>query len=133
MICSMIPCRYFVQRCNIFFVSDLLMSDPSSGLVLRNLQHAQADMKKARQALTQVRKGSLRPEPVMALGWQSLLSAHKALAAVPLASATDDVMSRQIAVGRYATALLVRLRRLSRYGPGGLDETDAEDFEGDEA
>ena len=109
------------------------MPEVSSATILRNLQRVQADMKKARQALTQVRKGSLRPEPVLQAGWESLLATHRALGAIPLVSASEDVMTRQIAVSRYATALLVRLRRLSRNGPGGLDESDSDDFDGEEA
>ena len=109
------------------------MPEVSSATILRNLQRVQAEMKKARQALTQVRKGSLRPEPVLQAGWESLLATHRALGAIPLVSASEDVMTRQIAVSRYATALLVRLRRLSRNGPGGLDESESDDFDGEEA
>ena len=100
------------------------MADPTTGSVLRSLQQAQAGMKKARQALVMVRKGDLQPEPVLQAGWDSLLAAHRALGAIPLEAASDEVMTRQIAVSRAATALLVRLRRLARNGPGGLDEGD---------
>jgi hypothetical protein len=37
------------------------------------------------------------------------------------------VLTRQLAVGRYATALLVRLRRLKRQGTAGLAESGDED------
>ena len=36
------------------------------------------------------------------------------MAGIPLAAADEAVMTRQLAVQRYATALLVRLRRLLR-------------------
>jgi hypothetical protein len=106
------------------------MADTTPGAALRQLQQAQAGMKKARQALAQLRGGDPGPEAsdrVMRLGWESLAAAHRALAAIPLAAASDEVLTRQIAVQRYATALLVRLRRLARkeLGPAGDDD----DFE----
>jgi hypothetical protein len=89
-------------------------------------------MKKARQSLTLVRNGELRPEPVLEAGWEGLLAAYRALAVIPLAAASDEVMTRQIALARYATALLVRLRRLARNGPAALDEIDPDAVEDDE-
>jgi hypothetical protein len=107
------------------------MPDPSPGAVLAQLNQAQNAMRKVRKTLPLVRDGKLDPDRALAAGWESLLAAHRALASVPLGSANDDVMTRQIAVARYATALLVRLRRLARKGPGGLegveDEPDGEE------
>lgn len=74
-------------------------------------------MKKARQAITALRGGAPSDEAVervLRLGWDSLASAQRLLASIPLESATEPVMTRQIALQRYATALLVRLRRLRR-------------------
>ena len=107
------------------------MSETTPGAVLRQLQQAQAGMKKAREALRFVRGGA-PPEAirrVLGEGWASLTHTHRLLASISLEVATDEVMTRQIAVQRYATALLVRLRRLTRTGPEGdeLDEDDEPD------
>jgi hypothetical protein len=105
------------------------MAEPSPGTVLRQLQQVQAGMKKARQALTQLRGGEFDPsaaDRVLRLGWESLAAAHRCLAAIPLGSVSDDVLTRQIAVQRYATALLVRLRRLTRKELGPIDDLDDE-------
>jgi hypothetical protein len=110
------------------------MSDITPGAVLRQLQQAQVTMKKARQAIAQLR-GAEPPtqavERVLKLGWDSLTAAQRLLASIPLDAATDEVMTRQIALQRYATALLVRLRRVRRKdfrpasGDEGLDEEDS--------
>ena len=107
------------------------MAEMSSGAALRQLQQAQAGMKKARQALRLARAGEGDPQAVLRIGWDSLAQAHRLLAAIPLAAATDPVLTRQLAVQRYATALLVRLRRIVRNDPGALDGLD-DDFAEDE-
>lgn len=81
-------------------------------------------MKKARQALAQARGGEIDPQKILPLGWDSLIRAHKALAEVPLAAATDPVLTKALAVQRYATALLVRLRRIVRNDPNALEGID---------
>lgn len=112
------------------------MAGMTSGAALRNLQQAQAGMRKARQALRQ-----LRGEPadgdmsgmILKVGWDSLKKAHAIMAEIPLDAATDDVLTRQLSVQRYSTALLVRLRRIVRNEPGSIDfEGDDFDGEGDE-
>jgi hypothetical protein len=103
------------------------MSDVSPEAALSQLNSAQNAMRRVRKTLPLVRDGKLDPGCALESGWASLLAAHRALAAVPLSAANDDVMSRQIAVGRYATALLVRLRRLARKGPGGLKGVEFDD------
>lgn len=105
------------------------MPDASPGTVLRQLQQAQAGMKKARQALAQARGGGADPQLLLRVGWESLLRTHAILAAVPLSAANEDVMTRLLAVQRYATALLVRLRRIARNEPGALEglDDDADD------
>jgi hypothetical protein len=108
------------------------MSEITPGAVQRQLQQAQAAMKKARQALAQLRGGEPPPqavERVLKLGWDSLTAAQRLLASIPLDAATDEVMTRQIAVQRYATALLVRLRRLRRrdFRPAAGEEDFDED------
>ena len=102
-----------------------LMKEMSPGTALRQLQQAQAGLKKARQLLKQVRaEGQARPA-VLRAGWESLAQANRLIAEIPLTAADEAVMTRQIAVQRYATALLVRLRRLHRHG--GLDPADFSD------
>ena len=64
---------------------------------------------------------------VLAVGWQSLAQCHRLLAEIPLDAANEPVMTKQLAVQRYATALLVRLRRISRNEPGALDLGDDDD------
>lgn len=102
------------------------------GLALRNLQQAQQGMKKVRKGLVQLREidPARRPELAQSLlqaGWESLTRTNREIAAIPFESATDEVMLRQIAVQRYATALLVRLRRVLRNDLDGLEGPDDED------
>jgi hypothetical protein len=76
-------------------------------------------MKRARHALQMAREDpSLAPRALQA-GWESLTQAHRLLGTIPLEAANEAVMTRQLAVERYATALLVRLRRLIRHEAGG--------------
>lgn len=102
------------------------MPEMSPGTALRNLQQAQAGMKKARQAL-QTARGDARATPgVMRAGWDALVQTSRILAAIPLEAASDEVMTRQLTVQRYATALLVRLRRLARGGGAVADDDEAD-------
>ena len=106
------------------------MAEMSPGAALRQLQQAQAGLRKARQALAQARTGGADPQAVLRVGWDSLARAHRLLAEIPLAAATEPVLAKQLSVQRYATALLVRLRRLARNEPGspeGLDEEPDEE------
>ncbi len=108
------------------------MSEMSPGAALRQLQRAQAGLKKARQTLRNNRPGE-DPQAIQAalrVGWASLAQCHRLLAEVPVEAATEPVLTKQLAVQRYATALLVRLRRLVRHEPGALDGDD--DFEAEE-
>lgn len=105
----------------------------SPGTALRNLQQAQAGLKKVRQLLRLARESesSVDPARIMKAGWEGLAKAHRMLAEIPVEAATEPVMTRQLAVQRYATALLVRLRRLARNEPGALegdDEMDADEL-----
>src|SRR4051812_44155660 len=111
------------------------MPEMSPGTALRQLQQAQAGLKKARQALQHSKGDPQAARGVLKVGWESLSQAHRLLAAIPLEAATEPVMARQLSVERYATALLVRLRRLIRnetVAAGadaeiGLDEPDDDD------
>jgi hypothetical protein len=109
------------------------MPELTTGAALRQLQQAQAAMKKARQAIRMVR-GSSAANPdashrVLQVGWASLANAHRILAGIPLEAANDDVLTKQLAVQRYATALLVRLRRIVRNEPGALDAGDEDELD----
>lgn len=101
------------------------MGDITPAAVLRQLQQAQAGLKKARQVLRLARSEDGAPrgvEAALKVGWESLAHTHRVLAQVPLEAVNDEVLTRQLAVQRYATALLVRLRRLLRRGEAGAGE-----------
>jgi hypothetical protein len=103
------------------------MKEMSPATALRQLQQAQAGLKKARQLLKQTRGASSASPAVLKAGWESLAKANRLMAEIPLAAADEAVMTRQLAVQRYATALLVRLRRLLRnegIDPEGLSDDD---------
>ena len=105
------------------------MAEMTSGAALRALQQAQAGLRKARQVLREARGEADDPEAIQAVlqvGWECLSQAHRTLGTIPLAAASEAVMTKQLAVERYATALLVRLRRLARRDPGALEGLDDE-------
>lgn len=104
----------------------------SPATALRNLQQAQAGLKKARQAIRMGRESAVEGPAatrILAQGWQSLVQCHRMLSEIPLEAADEAVLTKQLAVQRYATALLVRLRRIARNEPGALDlgDDDADD------
>jgi len=101
----------------------------SPGTALRNLQQAQAGLKKIRQLLRLAREssGDVDPARIMKAGWEGLAKAHRVLAEIPVEAATEPVMTKQLAVQRYSTALLVRLRRLARNETGALEGDDEMD------
>lgn len=100
------------------------MSAPTPGQVLRQLDQAQAAMRKVRQLVQQARQGDAGRDRVLALAWENLQSTHRLLASIPLEAADEAVMLRQVHVQRYATATLVRLRRLLREEPASGDDAD---------
>ncbi len=99
----------------------------SPGTALRQLQQAQAGLKQARQLLKQVGEQERAMAPVFEAGWASLAQAHRLMAEIPCEAADEAVLTKQLAVQRYATALLVRLRRLHRHG--GIDPSAFSDDE----
>lgn len=104
------------------------MAEMSPGAALRQLKQARATLKKARQLMVQTRENpGLIPRVVDAC-WESLAQSHRIMADVPRSALDEAVMTEQLAVQRYATALLVRLRRLVRHGDIGEDN-DADDSE----
>jgi hypothetical protein len=98
------------------------MAEMSSGKALRELQQAQAGMKKTRELLKQARVSPRVADTIFSAGWESLKEAYRLMAAIPGDAVDDEVLTKQLAVGRYATALLVRLRRLKRRGTAGSEE-----------
>jgi hypothetical protein len=92
------------------------MAEMSPKAALRDLRAAQAGMRKARQLLSQAREDPRMSARVFAVGWESLRQAHRLMAAIPQSAADDEVLTQQLSVQRYATALLVRLRRLMKRG-----------------
>jgi hypothetical protein len=102
----------------------------SPGTALRNLQQAQAGLKKVRQLLRLAREsGDVDPARLMKVGWEGLAKAHRVIAEIPVESATEPVMTRQLALQRYMTALLVRLRRLARNELDALEDDEMDDDE----
>ena len=104
------------------------MSEMSSGTALRQLQQAQAGLKKARQVMKLARGDANANRSVIKAGWESLAKAHRLLSEIPLSAVDEPVLTKQLAVERYSTALLVRLRRLLRNKPDGAE---ADDFDED--
>ena len=104
------------------------MAAMSSGTALRNLQQAHATLKKVRHLLRLAREseGSVDSARIIRAGWEGLAKAHRIFAETPVEAADDAVMTKQLAVQRYATALLVRLRRVARNDPAAFDDGDDE-------
>jgi hypothetical protein len=106
------------------------MAEMSPGTALRQLRQAHAGLKKARQLMKQARENPRIPPAVFDAGWESLLTAHRLMAAIPRGAVDEAVLTQQLSVQRYATALLVRLRRLLRnegLEGGDADSLDPED------
>jgi hypothetical protein len=107
------------------------MPEMTPGAALRQLQQAQAGMKKARQSLRLAKGDPVATPQILKMGWESLAQAHRLASAIPLSAANEPVMTKQLAVQRYATALLVRLRRVIRQDFTAMD--DDEDVEEEES
>lgn len=106
------------------------MAEMSPGAALRQIQAAQAGLKKVRKSMLAVRQAPDREDlrhQVIREGWDALARAHRELAAIPLAAANEAVMTKQLALQKYATSLLVRLRRLIRNDPRALEGLDVEE------
>jgi hypothetical protein len=106
------------------------MAEMSSAAAVRQLRAARASLKKARQLMKQARENRSLVPGVLDAGWESLLQAHRLMAAIPRGAVDEAVLTQQLSVERYATALLVRLRRLLRHeevGPDADGSPDADD------
>jgi hypothetical protein len=99
------------------------MADTSPGRILRDLQQAQARLRKTRETIRNAREHGGDPSPVLRAAWQELSRTYQLFAEIPWDGVDDAVMLRQLAVARYASAVLVRLRRLQR-GGGSTNEQD---------
>ena len=106
------------------------MAEMSSGTALRQLKQAHATLKKARQAMRMVRQNPALAPKMVDAGWDALMQAHRLMAEIPRSAADEEVLTQQLSVQRYATSLLVRLRRLVRKGELGADDLD--DLDGDD-
>ena len=99
------------------------MSVMSRGTALRQLREAHAALKKVRQLMRQAREDNRLVPEVLDTGWECLVRAHQTMAAIPRDAVDETVMTQQLSLQRYATALLVRLRRLMiKGGPGSENE-----------
>ena len=110
------------------------MAEMSAGAALRQLKQAHAGLKKARQLMRQARENPGLTPRIIDAAWASLAEAHRLMAEIPRSALDEAVATQQLSVQRYATSLLVRLRRLMRTGDAGdggddLDGLDADDDE----
>jgi hypothetical protein len=106
------------------------MEKKTPATLVRELDRAQLELKRAREALRQARTGVVAPDQAVAIGWKSLQSTFGLLGSLPVEAAVEPVLTKQLAVQRSATSLLVRLRRLVR---GETLPVLEDDFEGLEA
>jgi hypothetical protein len=97
------------------------MAEMSPGTALRQLRMAHWGLKKARQLMKQARETRSLDPAVLHAGWDSLVEAHRLIAEIPFGAIDEAVLTQQLSVERYATALLVRLRRLLRREDVGSD------------
>ena len=108
------------------------MAEMSPGTALRELQRAQSTLRKARE-IVRIARNDPEPSPrAFQAGWEGLRLAHAILASITVEAANEAVLTKHLAVSRYATALLVRLRRLQRRETGPIDDDDAGWAEGEE-
>jgi hypothetical protein len=105
------------------------MAEMSPGAALRELRGAHSGLKKARQLMRQTRGNLALVPAVLDAGWESLLQAHRVMASIPRAAVDEAVMTQQLSLQRYATSLLVRLRRIARREELGPDDDDSPDLE----
>jgi hypothetical protein len=109
-----------------------MMPGMSPGAALRQIQQAHAGLKESRQLLKMGKDNPGAAPKVFEAGWESLTQAHRLLASIPIAAVDDTVLTKQLALERYATALLVRLRRLRRQESTDSDTVADDDRYDDE-
>jgi hypothetical protein len=103
------------------------MAEMSSGAERRQLREAQAGLRRARQLMKQARENARLAPSVLDTGWESLVQAHRIMAAIPRCAVDEALLTQQLAVERYGTALLVRLRRFLRQQDLGPDDDEGPD------
>jgi hypothetical protein len=110
------------------------MAEMTPGAALRELRQAHAGLKTARQLMKQARTNPRMVPAVFDAGWDGLVKAHRVMSAIPRTAVDEAVMTQQLSVQRYSTALLVRLRRIQRQEglAGGDDLDDLDDEDGDD-
>jgi hypothetical protein len=108
------------------------MKGTSPGAALRDLQRAHAGLKKSRGILKLAKDNPGAAAAAFGAGWESLTQAHRIMAAISAEVVDDAVLTKQLALQRYATSLLVRLRRLKRSGSAGGVAADDDDIIDDE-
>ena len=108
------------------------MSVPSPGAALRDLQRAHAGLKRARGLLKVANDDAGSITATFGACWESLMQAHRIMAAIAADAADDAVLTKQLALQRYATSLLVRLRRLKRRTSAGGNAAEDDDIFDDE-
>jgi hypothetical protein len=108
------------------------MRGTSPGAALRELQRAHAGLKRARGLLKQADDDPGSVMAVFGAGWESLTQAHGIMGAIAADAVDDGVLTKQLALQRYATSLLVRLRRLKRNASAGASAADDDDILDDE-
>jgi hypothetical protein len=108
------------------------MPGMSSGAALRDLHRAHAGLKKARALLKLASDDPRAAAAVFSAGWASLTQAHRIMAAIATEAVDDAVLTKQLALQRYATSMLVRLRRLKRNTSPGDAAADDDDVFDDE-
>src|SRR5262245_30540345 len=102
------------------------MAQMTAGATLRAIQNAQAVLKKARKAFPFAKSGEADAQAIARQAWASLAQAHQVLAGIPWEAANEEVLTRAIALQRYETATLVRLRRIVRNESDVPDDFDEE-------
>jgi hypothetical protein len=105
------------------------MAEMSPGAALRQLREAHAGLKQARQLMKQARENPGLIPAVFDAGWDRLIQAHRMMAAIPRSAVDKAVLTQQLSVQRYATALLVRLRRLMRRDGLEPDHEELQDLD----
>ncbi len=93
------------------------MSRPpvSSGALLRDIQHVTTRMKKVRKLMTELRIGSASEdawEKAASAGLEAAKSAAAIVASLPEEMAEPDLLLKTVQMQRYATGILVRVRRI---------------------
>jgi hypothetical protein len=108
------------------------MRGTSPGAALRDLQRAHAGLKKARGLLKLAKDDPGSATTAFGAGWENLTQAHRIMAAIAAEVVDDAVLTKQLALQRYATSLLLRLRRLKRGVSAGGAAVDDDDIIDDE-